>query len=162
RHPVGMAAGRLEVETHVVTAGRSFLQNLARCVEAAEVDVDDIVATPLASGIAVATEAEQALGVLVIDLGGGATHLAAFADGCVRHVSTLPVGGGHLSHDLAVGLRIPLEQAERLKRESGCATSARASSEYVSIRPMNEEDPVEVPRRVLAEILEPRVAEIAG
>src|SRR5207253_4297128 len=81
RHPLGMSATYLEVETHVVTAASSFVENLAKCVQRAGLDVEEMIATPLASGLAVTTEAERALGVATIDLGGGATHVAIFRDG---------------------------------------------------------------------------------
>src|SRR5262249_17876098 len=151
RHPVGMTARYLEAETHVVTAGSSFIENLARCIERIELDVEDIIAAPIASGVAVTSEAERALGVLAVDLGGGATQLALFRGGSVAHTSALPVGGGHLTQDLAVGLRLTLEQSERLKRERGCAQVAEVEAdEYVAIHPIGDPDPREVPRRLIA------------
>jgi cell division protein FtsA len=162
RHPVGMTARHLEVETHLITAGGSFVENLVKCFQRAEVDVEEVVATPLAAGLAVATEAERALGVLVVDLGGGATQLAVFAEGSMSHSSVLPVGGQHFTHDLSVGLRLAREDAERLKRESGCALVAGIGErEFIRIRSVNEVTEREVPRRVVGEILEPRVTELA-
>lgn len=162
RHPVGMTARHLEVETHVVTAGGSFVENLAKCFQRAELEVQEVVATPLASGLAVATEAERALGVLVVDLGGGATHVAVFAEGSLGHSSSVPVGGNHFTHDLSIGLRLAREEAERLKQESGCALVAGiAEEEYVRVRPVNAEAEREIPRRLIGEILEPRVTELA-
>jgi cell division protein FtsA len=162
RHPAGMTAAVLEAETHLVTAGASFLDNLLKCVARAGLDVEDVVAAPLASGLAVASDAEQALGVLVIDLGGGATGLTVFHDGSLAHCSALPVGGSHLTFDLSVGLRLKREEAERLKRASGCARVPDAEAdEFVTLQRVGEEDPREVPRRLIPEILEPRVTEIA-
>src|SRR5262249_59516748 len=93
RHPAGMTATYLEAETHAVTAGASFLDNMLKCVARAGLDVEDVVAAPLAAGLAVASDAEQALGVLAIDLGGGATGMAVFRDGGPAHCSAPPVGG---------------------------------------------------------------------
>jgi cell division protein FtsA len=162
RHPVGMAAGYLEVETHIVTVGSSFLDNLVKSVQRAHLDIEDVVAAPLAAGLAVTTEAEQALGVLAVDAGGGATHVAVFHDGGVVHTAALPVGGSHLTYDLSVGLRLTREAAERLKRASGCARVPDAEpDEYVTIQPAGEEESREIPRRLIPEILEPRVVELA-
>ncbi len=163
RHPIGMAADFLEVETHVITAGAAFVENLARCVRRADFDVEELVATPLAAGLAVTTEAEQALGVLTVDVGGGATHLAVFTDGSIASSSALPVGGGHLSYDLSVGLRVTREEAERLKRESGCARVEEVpEGEMVTLQRVGDEEPRAMPRRVIAEVLQPRVAQLAG
>jgi len=162
RHPVGMSATYVEVETHVVTAAGSFVENLAKCVHRAHLDVEEVIAAPLASGLAVATEAERALGVAVIDLGGGATHLALFRDGSAFHTAALPIGGEHLSYDLSVGLRITRDAGERLKRASGCARAEDVGpDEYVAIQQVGEAEPREVPRRLVGEILEPRVTELA-
>src|SRR5207248_11157156 len=112
------------------------------------VDVEEMIAAPLASGLAVTTEAERALGVLTIDLGGGATHVAIFRDGSAVFTSALPIGGDHLTYDLSVGLRITREAAERLKRASGCARAEDAAQdEYLTLQQVGEAEPREVPRR---------------
>src|SRR5207237_1769612 len=119
------------------------LDNLAKCVTRAGLEVEEVIASPLASGLTVVSEAERALGVVCIDLGGGATHLAIFADGSIAHSGALPVGGNHLTHDLSVGLRLTRDQAEQLKRKSGCALVAElpGEEEYLEIRPVGEEEP---------------------
>lgn len=163
RHPIGLSAKYLEVETHIVTVGSSFLENLTKCVQRAGIDVEEVIATPLASGLAVATEAERTLGVVTIDLGGGATHIAVFKEGMVTHSAALPVGGSHLTYDLSVGLRVDRDAAEELKKEDGCLVAADVrDEEFVRIKRIGEEEETEVPRQLVAHILGPRVAELAG
>ncbi len=117
--PVGMAGVRLEVETHIVTGAATSLQNLARCVRRAGVEIDEMVLEPLACGEAVLTPAERRLGVALVDIGGGTTDLAIFIDGSIWHTAVLPVGGNHLSNDLSIVLRVPFEAAEELKLHYG-------------------------------------------
>lgn len=123
--PVGMAGVRLEVETHIVTAAATSLQNLARCVRRAGIELDEMVLAPLAAGEAVLSPAERRLGVAVVDIGGGTTDLALFIDGSIWHTAVLPVGGNHLSNDLSIVLRVPFEAAEELKLHYGRATANR-------------------------------------
>jgi cell division protein FtsA len=161
RHPVGMAAQRLEVETHVVTGAATFIENVGKCVKKAHLTVEEIVLEPLAASLAVLSEAERALGVALVDIGGGTTDVALFSDGAIYHSAAIPVGGNHVTYDLSVGLRIPREQAEALKIEHGCALIDHVGEkEYVEIRRVEDEEPHELPRRVIAEIIEPRMEEV--
>jgi cell division protein FtsA len=161
RHPVGMSAQRLEVETHVVTAASTFIENVGKCVRRAHLTVEQIVLEPLAAGLAVVSEAERALGVALVDIGGGTTDVALFADGSIYHSAVIPVGGNHVTYDLSVGLRVPREDAETLKLRHGCAlTDQPADEEYVEIRRLGDEEPHELPRRVIAEIIQPRMQEV--
>jgi cell division protein FtsA len=161
RHPVGMSAQRLEVETHVVTGASAFIENVGKCVRRAHLTVGEIVLEPLAASLAVVSEAERALGVALVDIGGGTTDVALFSDGAIYHSAVIPVGGNHVTYDLSVGLRIPREQAEDLKLRHGHALVDQVNdAEYVEIQRLGEAEPRELPRRVLAEIIEPRMQEV--
>jgi cell division protein FtsA len=161
RQPMGMHGFRLEVEAHIITAAAASVQNLTKCVEAAGVTVEAYVLNPLASGEVVLTDTEKEMGVVVCDIGGGTTDLAIYLDGNVWHTMVLSVGGNHLTSDIAHGLRLPADMAERIKIQHGNAFSGEvASTEHFSIQPFGEDRPVEVSRLDLATIIEARVEEM--
>jgi cell division protein FtsA len=161
RHPVGMAAQRLEVETHVVTGASTFIENVGKCVRRAHLTVEAVVLEPLAAGLSVLSASERALGVALVDIGGGTTDVALFSDGSLYHSAVIPVGGNHVSYDLSVGLRLAREEAEDLKIRHGCALIDQVGEdEYVPVRRLDAETPQELPRRVVAEIIEPRMREV--
>jgi cell division protein FtsA len=119
RNPLGLRGFRLEVEAHIVTGASASIHNLLKCVQEAGVRVVDFVLQPIAAGEAVLTSAEKELGVVLVDIGGGTTDMAVFIDGSVWHTVVLAVGGNHLTHDVAVGLRTPFTVAETLKVKYG-------------------------------------------
>jgi cell division protein FtsA len=161
RHPLGMHGFRLEVEAHIITASTASVQNLTKCVEAAGVQVEAYVLNPLASAEVVLTDTEKEMGVVVCDIGGGTTDLAIYIDGNVWHTMVLSVGGNHLTSDIAHGLRLPADTAERIKIEHGHACSAEvASTEHFTVQPFGEERPVQIARMDLATIIEARVEEM--
>jgi cell division protein FtsA len=161
RQPLGMHGFRLEVEAHIITAATASMQNLTKCVEAAGVAVEAYVLNPLASAEVVLTDTEKEMGVIVCDIGGGTTDLAIYLDGNVWHTMVLSVGGSHLTSDIAHGLRLPADMAERLKIEKGNARSADVpSSESVTVQPFGEERPIQISRLDLATIIEARVEEM--
>lgn len=129
RNPVGLSGFRLDVETHVVTGANNVRENLVRCVQKADVEVDDLVLASLASGEAALTEQEKSMGVVLVDIGHGTTDVAIYADGAVLHSKVIPVGGWQLSNDLGVVFNIPYESAEALKLQYGQAI-APGSSNY--------------------------------
>src|SRR5436853_6284070 len=129
RDPIGMSGVRLEVEVHVVTAAVTSVQNVIRSVNRAGLTVHDVVLEPIASAEAVLYPDERELGVLVIDIGGGTTDLAMLRDGAVWHTAILPLGGDHITNDIAVGLRTPMADAEDLKKRYGCALTALVPAE---------------------------------
>jgi len=163
RTPIGMHGYHLEAETHIITASAATVDNLRQCVKAAKVDVQALVLNPLASAEVVLTEQERQMGVAVCDLGGGTTDLAIYVDGDVWHTMVLAVGGNHITQDVAHGLRLPLTQAEEIKKQQGHAMRAEVGAEeYFNIRPFGEDQPVRINRQDLAHIIQARTTEIFG
>jgi cell division protein FtsA len=161
REPLGMSGVRLEAKIHIVTAAVTSAQNIVKCANKAGLNVIDIVLEPLASAEAVLSRDERDLGVCLIDIGGGTTDLAVFADGAITHTSVLALGGNHISNDIAVGLRTPFEEAERIKKKFGVA-SARllGSDDILTVPSVGGRRPRDVSRKLLCEIIEPRMEEI--
>lgn len=159
--PIGLHGYRLEVEAHIVTAGSTALQTYERCCEGADLAVKAFVLEPLASGEAVLQDEEKELGVVLVDIGGGTTDISIFLEGSVWHTVSLPIGGYHLSHDLAVGLQCPLPVAEEIKKRYGHATSdGIADRSPIDVTHFGGEPLHDLTRRDVAEILEHRVADI--
>ncbi|MGE5576385.1 MAG: cell division protein FtsA [Syntrophothermus sp.] len=125
KDPVGMAGLRLEVSVHIVTGSVTAMQNVVKCVQRAGLDVMDVVIQSLAAGEAVLTEEEKDLGAILVDIGGGTTDVAVFHEGSIWHTAVIPVGGNHITSDLAFGLRVPLARAEELKVQSGHALAEK-------------------------------------
>ena len=161
--PVGMHGYKLEVETHIITAASATADNLRQCVGAAGVEIQQFVLNPLASAEIVLTEQERQMGVAVCDIGGGTTDLAIYVDGDVWHTMVLAVGGNHITQDIAHGLRLPMAQAEEVKKQQGHAVlSDIGGDEYFLIRPFGEDKDVRINRQDLAHIIEARVEETFG
>jgi len=161
RAPLGMHGSRLEVEAHIITAATATVDNLRQCVGAAGVEIQQFVLNPLASAEVVLTEQERQVGVAVCDIGGGTTDLAIYVDGDVWHTMVLAVGGNHLTQDIAHGLRLPVQQAEEVKKQQGHALRSEVGAEeFFNIRPFGEDNPVRINRQDLAHIIEARVAEM--
>ena len=163
RQPLGMHGFRLEVEAHIITAATASVQNLTKCVESAGVQVEAYVLNPLASAEVTLTDTEKEMGVVVCDIGGGTTDMAIYIDGNVWHTMVLSVGGNHLTSDIAHGLRLPADVAEKIKIDYGHACAADiASTDVFSVQPFGEDRPVQVARADLVTIIEARVEEIFG
>ena len=161
REPIGMSGVRLEVECHIVTGAITSVQNVVRSVNRAGLAVEDIVLEPLASAEAVLSADEQELGVLLVEIGGGTTNVALFRERAIWHTAILPLGGDHITNDIAVGLRTPVAEAEELKKRFGCALTARVpAQETVDVPSVGGRKPRELSRQVLSEIIQPRVEEI--
>jgi cell division protein FtsA len=159
--PLGMHGFRLEVETHIITGSTAAVQNLAKCVQAASVEVDEFVLNPLAAGAAVLTPTEKEMGVVLADLGGGTTDIGIFIEGNIWHTVVLPVGGNHVTNDVAMGLSLPFELAEEIKVTHGHARPrAVDASEYFKVTPFGDVQPQNVSRQDLARIIEARVEEL--
>ncbi len=159
--PRGMIGSRLEANVHIVTAATTAVQNLVTCSNRAGVEVRDTVIEQLAVADGVLSTDERELGVALIDIGGGTTDLAIFEKGAIWHTAVLPVGGDHFTNDLAIGLRTPIPDAERLKKLYGCAlTSLVADGEGIDVPSVGGRKPRLLSREVMAEILQPRATEI--
>ena len=161
RDPLGMAGVRLEAKVHIVTTAVTSAQNVVKCANRCGLQVADIVLEPLASAQAVLEEDEKELGVALIDIGGGTCDIAVFADGAIVHTAVLPLGGGHVTNDIATVLRTPLDSAEKIKRKYGCASRAMiAEDDTMEVPSVGGRGPRVLPRATLVEIIEPRIEEI--
>lgn len=162
RDPRGMLGQRLAVDTHVVTADSAPIRNLEICVNRAHLEVETMVATPYASGLASLVDDEAQLGVACVDIGGGTTKIAVFADGHFVHVDGFALGGHHVTMDLARGLSARLVDAERIKTLHGTVIATDSDErDMVTVEPVGEDDvPSHVPRSQIVQIIRPRVEEI--
>jgi len=161
KEPLGMSGVRLEAKVHIVTGAVASAQNIVKSCNRADVDVADIVLEQLASSEAVLSPDEKELGVALIDIGGGTTDIAIFVDGAIKHTSVLSLGGNHLTNDIAVGLRTPMAEAEKIKQAYGCCLSSMVGKdETIEVPSVGGREPRVLSRQLLAEILEPRVEEI--
>jgi len=161
KDPVGMTAVRLEAEVYIVTAAVTSAQNIVRSVEKSELFVEDIVLQPLASSEAVLSQDERDLGVVMVDIGGGTTDIAIFVDGGIWHIGVIAIGGNQVTGDIAIGLRTPTTGAEELKKKYGCALASLINeSEEISVPGVGGRSDRTVPRRAIAEIIQPRMEEI--
>ncbi len=159
--PVGMSGGRLEVDTHIVTGGSSFISNVLKCVHRAGLEPAGIVFEPLASSAATLLPEEKQVGVVLLDIGGGTTDIAVFSDGGVLHSATIPVGGNILSNDIALGLKTTFAEAENVKRTygSGLVRSDEADQTF-QVKTLDGRSTREVTSSQLRAIVVPRVLEI--
>lgn len=161
KDPLGMSGVRLEVETHIVKGSATSIQNLVKSVLRAGLEVDDIVLEPLASSESVLAEDEKELGVSLADIGGGTTDLIVFHEGSIAYTSVLPVGGNHVSNDIAVGLRTPISEAEKLKIKFGSAKAKNIGEEdYIDVLEASGKNKKNVKRKSLANVIEPRMEEL--
>src|SRR5215813_4458254 len=159
--PQGMVGTRLEVNVHIVTSSTTAAQNIITAVNRSGLLVGDTVLEPIAVGEAILTEDEKELGCVLVDIGGGKTNLAIYHHGAVRHSAVVPLGGELFTNDIAVGLRTTIPEAERLKREQGCAVSSMAQTEEVfEIAGMGSRQPRTIAQSVLTDIIQPRAEEI--
>ncbi|MFL5261485.1 MAG: cell division protein FtsA [Anaeromyxobacteraceae bacterium] len=161
KEPVGMSGVRLEAKALIVTGAVSSAQNIIRCAQRTGLNVADIVLQPLASSLAVLSEDEKELGVCLVDVGGGTTDIAIFSNGSIVHTAVLALGGNHLTNDVAVGLRTPTHEAERIKKTYGCAMASMVDrGETIEVPSVGGGQARVLSRQILAEIVEPRVEEI--
>lgn len=159
--PLGMAGVRLETEVHIVTGSLTAVHNIIKCCNRAGLEVDDVVLEPVASAQAVLTPEEMELGVALIDIGGGTSDLAVFSENCIQKTFVLGIGGNNLTNDLAIGLRTPLKDAEKLKEKFGCSIAALIDKDQaISVPSVGGRKARKLSQRVMGEILEPRVEEM--
>lgn len=161
RDPIGMSGVRLGVRVSILSAAATCVQNVVRCAQRSGLAVADVVMSPIASGEAVISDDEKEIGVAVIDIGGGTTDLLLYVDGGVAHASSIPAGGTNVTSDISMGLRTPMGEAERLKRNSGCALGRMiGEDEEIEVPGVGGHPPRKTARRMLSDIIEPRVEEI--
>jgi cell division protein FtsA len=158
KNPVGMHGFRLDVETHIITAAISSVQNLVKCIRSVGVEIQDLVLEPLASGEAVLTPEEREVGVILADIGGGTTDIAVFKDGSIYHTSIIPVAGYQVTSDLSIGLGLPFEIAEAMKKKYGNVYPEVLSKNQDST--LSVEDGHSVSYRDLCNIIKSRMEEL--
>ncbi|MBN1352995.1 cell division protein FtsA [candidate division KSB1 bacterium] len=161
RDPLGMSGVRLETEVHIVTGAVTSAQNIYRSIKRAGLSVQDLVLQPLASSFSVLDEDEKDLGVVVLDLGGGTTDIAMFFDGCIRHTGIVALGGDIVTNDIALCLRTPIDQAEKLKKQYGAALHSEIdTNEQIEVEGVGGRAPRKVAQGLLIDIIHPRMEEI--
>ena len=159
--PLGMSGVRLEAKVHIVTAAVTSTQNIIRCCNRTGLEVKDIVLGQLAASEAVLIPDEKELGAVLVDIGGGTTDLVVFSQGAVRQTAVFGLGGNHLTNDIAVGLRTPLVESEKIKTKYGCALTAMVKKEeMIEVPSVGGRRSRSLSRQILAEIIEPRMEEI--
>ena len=161
QEPLGMIGIRLEVKVHIVTAAVTTVQNIIKCANKAGLDVADIVLQQIASSDAVLNNDEREIGVVLVDIGGGTTDIALYHDGTIKYTTVIALGGNQVTGDISVGLRTPMSEAEKIKKEYGAAMTAMVSrDEQIEVRAVGGNRSRKVSRYTLCEIVEPRVEEI--
>ncbi len=163
KDPVGMAGVRLEAEVHIVTGAVTSAQNLYKSIQKSGLNIQDLVLEPLASSYAVLSPEEKELGVALLDIGGGTTDIAVFYEGSIRQTAVIGLGGNNVTSDIAIGLRTSLSQAEKIKLECGSAlVSLTGEDEFIAVPGIGGRPEREVPRALLASIIQPRMEELFG
>ncbi len=161
REPLGMSGVRLEAKVHMVSCAVNAVQNIEKCVRRCGLEVEDIILEQLASSYAVLTEDEKELGVCLVDIGGGTTDIAIFAEGAIRHTAVIPIAGDQVSNDIAMALRTPTQHAEEIKVKYACAlTQLAGPDELIKVPSVGNRAPRDLSRQALAEVVEPRYDEL--
>jgi cell division protein FtsA len=161
KNPVGMCGVRLEAHVHVVTGSISLIQNLVKCVEATGVNAENIVLQPIASSESVLSSEEKEMGVILVDIGGGTTDIAVWKEGSLIHSQIIPVGGNHFTNDLAVALKVPHAEAERIKINHGCVLQESVNqSAHITVKGIAGTRPREVAINYIAKVLGARAEEL--
>jgi len=161
REPIGMSGLRLEVKVHIVTGAVSAAQNIVKCVRRCGLEVNDLILQPLASSLAVLTDDEKELGVVLVDIGGGTTDIAIYCQGSIRHTAVIPIAGDQITNDIAMALRTPTIDAEDLKIAHGIARQEMADpTTMIDVPGVGDRDPRPMSKQALAAVIEPRVEEL--
>lgn len=161
KNPIGMRGSRLEVKVHIVTGKTPLIQNLVKCVEQAGLAANSVILQPIASSKSVLSSEEKELGVVLIDIGGGTTDIAVWKEGSLLHSQIIPLGGNHFTNDLAVALKVPHNEAERIKLAHGTVINqSRSGDTYITVQGLSGTKPREVPMSFLAEVLGARATEL--
>lgn len=161
REPIGMSGIRLEVKVHIVTGSVSAAQNIVKCVRRCGLEVADLVLQPMASSMAVLTDDEKELGVVLVDIGSGTTDIAIYSEGAIRHTAVIPIAGDQITSDIAMALRTPTSDAEEIKMRYGLAKQILADpDELIEVNGVGDRSPRSLSRQALAAVIEPRVEEL--
>ncbi len=161
KDPLGINGIKLEVNVHIVTSSITATQNLITCVHRAGIEVEDIVLSHVATSLAVLTPDEKELGVGLIDIGGGTTDIAIFERGSLWYTSVMPIGGDNFTNDLAIGLRTPISEAEKIKKKYGCVVNSLSEEdETIEVPSVGGRKPRILPKKILVDIIQPRAEEI--
>ncbi len=161
RDPLGMSGSRLEVKIHIVTGAITSARNIVKCVNRTGLHVEQIILQQLASSESALTSDEKELGAILIDIGGGTTDLAIFYEGNIKYTSVLPIGGNQFTSDIALGLRTPISEAERLKKESGLAIASLVDdNDTIRVSNIGEKRPAVLSKKNFCEIIELRAEEL--
>ena len=161
KEPIGMDARRLEVRVHIVTGAVTSVQNIVKCVHRCGLEVNDLVLQPLASGYAVLSDDEKEVGVCLVDIGGGTTDIAIFAQGAIRHTAIVPIAGDQITNDIAIALRTSTQDAEEIKLRYGYALQQMADpEEMIEVPGVGDRPATQLSRQTLASVIQPRVEEI--
>jgi cell division protein FtsA len=161
--PIGISGVRLEVKVHIVTGSVASAQNIMKCCKLAGLSVQETVLGQLASAEATLTMEEKEIGVALVDIGGGTSDIAVYANGSIKYTSVLPFGGNNITNDIAIGLRTPLDEAEKIKKKYGCAyANMIGANETIDVPSVGGRKPRTLMRKTLVDIIEPRVEEIAS
>lgn len=161
REPIGMSGMHLKVKAHIVTGAVSAVQNIVKCVQRCNLDVESIVLEPIASGYSVLTDDEKELGVCVIDIGGGTTDIAIFSGGAIRHTSVIAIGGNQVTNDIALTLRTPTKEAEKIKIEHGSASTRMVdATENIQIPNIAGSESRTLSKQMLTEVIAARYEEL--
>jgi cell division protein FtsA len=160
KKPLGMSGMRLDVEVHIVTGAVAAVQNIMKCIHRCGLEVNELILQPLASSKAILAEDEMALGVCLVDIGGGTTDIAVFTGGAIRHTAVIPIAGDQITNDIAMALRTPTQNAEEIKIRYGCALRQLADDGVLEVPGVGERGPRSLSRQTLAEVIEPRVEEL--
>ncbi|HLT23052.1 MAG TPA: cell division protein FtsA [Bacteriovoracaceae bacterium] len=160
KNPVGMFGSRLEVNVHIVTGKTPLIHNLVKCVEQAGLKANSIILQPLASSRSVLSQEEKELGVVLVDIGGGTTDVAVWKDGSLLHSQIIPVGGNHFTNDLAVALKVPHNEAERIKLNHGTVAASKMNDTFVTVQGLTGTKPREVPVSMIGDVLASRAEEL--
>lgn len=159
--PIGMSGVRLEAKVHLVTGSISAAQNIAKCIQRCNLEVEDVILEQIASSHSVLTPDEKDLGVVLVDMGGGTTDIAVFTDGAIQHTAVIPIAGDQVTNDIAVAFRTPTQFAEEIKLKHGCALRQLATpEETIEVPGVGDRSARRLARQTLAEIVEPRYEEL--
>lgn len=161
KNPLGMTGIRLEVEAHIITGQLQHVKNVEKCVDQAGVDIDAIVPSTIAAAEATLTRRQKELGVVLIDIGAGATSVAVFEEGTILHSIVLPIGGESVTSDIAIGLRTSIDTAEKIKVEFGSVLPSEMNErEMIDLSTVSKVDTQTVSKKYMAEIMQARYHEI--